>query len=72
MWLPPYKPTGIGMPLASKHGNEVNTGIKAINIKEFQFIQNPRDGTQNWEAPSDRVAPKQKKGKGLRSKYDLT
>ena len=45
---------------------------KAINTKEFQFVQKPRDGTQNWEAPSDRVAPKQKKGKGLRSKYDLT
>ena len=58
---------------------------KAINTKEFQFVQKPRDGTQNWEvggaklpreatlpkAPSDRVAPKQKKGKGLRSKYDL-
>ena len=31
---------------------------KAINTKEFQFVQNPRDGTQNWEAPSDRVVPK--------------
>ena len=59
---------------------------KAINTKEFQFVQKPRDGTQNWEvggaklpreatlpkAPSDRVTQKQKKGKGLRSKYDLT
>ena len=58
---------------------------KAINTKEFQFVQKPRDGTQNWElggaklpreatlpkAPSDRVAPKQKKGKGLRSRYGL-
>ena len=52
---------------------------KAINTKEFQFVQKPRDGTQNWEvggaklpkAPSDRVTQKQKKGKGLRSKYDL-
>ena len=46
---------------------------KAINTKEFQFVQKPRDGTQNWEvgeaklhreatlpkAPSDRVTPKQ-------------
>ena len=49
---------------------------KSINTKEFQFVQKPKDGTQNWEvggaklpreatlpkAPSDRVVPKQKKG----------
>ena len=58
---------------------------KAINTKEFQFVQKSRDGTQNWEvggaklpreatlpkAPSDRVVTKQKKGKGLRSRYGL-
>ena len=44
---------------------------KVINTKEFQFVQKPKDGTQNWEAPSDTVPPKQKKGKGLRSRYGL-
>ena len=57
---------------------------KAINTKEFQFVQKPRDGTQNYTSDT---STKQKKGmaglcpagttkssrgKGLRSKYDLT
>ena len=48
---------------------------KAINTKEFKFVQKPRDGVQNWETLGDRVTPKQKKGKELRGllfKYDLT
>ena len=40
---------------------------KSINTKEFQFVQKPRDGTANYTTE----APKHKKGKGLRSKYDL-
>ena len=43
---------------------------KAINTKEFQFVQKPRDGTQNYT--SDNSTKPSKKGKGLRSKYDLT
>ena len=42
---------------------------KAINTKEFQFVQKPRDGTQNYSSDN---STKHKKGKGLRSKYDLT
>ena len=42
---------------------------KAINTKEFQFVQKPRDGTQNY---TSEVIKPSKKGKGLRSKYDLT
>ena len=42
---------------------------KSINTKEFQFVQKPRDGTQNYTSDN---SIKQKKGKGLRSKYDLT
>ena len=41
---------------------------KSINTKEFQFVQKPRDGTANYTTPEP---PKHKKGKGLRSKYDL-
>ena len=41
---------------------------KAINTKEFQFVQKPRDGTQNY---TSEVTKPSKKGKGLRSKYDL-
>ena len=42
---------------------------KSINTKEFQFVQKSRDGTQNYTSDN---STKQKKGKGLRSKYDLT
>ena len=42
---------------------------KSINTKEFQFVQKPRDGTQNYTSDN---STKQKKGKGLRSKYNLT
>ena len=42
---------------------------KSINTKEFQFVQKPKDGTQNYTSDN---STKQKKGKGLRSKYDLT
>ena len=58
---------------------------KAINTKEFQFVQKPRDGTQNYEGQrscpgggfasphyTSEVTKPSKKGKGLRSKYDLT
>lgn len=41
---------------------------KAINTKEFQFVQKPRDGVANYTSDT---STKQKKGKGLRSKYDL-
>ena len=47
---------------------------KTINTKEFQFVQKPRDGTANYtarDATGDQVSPKHKKGKGLRSKYEL-
>ena len=42
---------------------------KSINTKEFQFVQKPRDGMANYTPPEP---TKHKKGKGLRSKYDLT
>ena len=43
---------------------------KAINTKEFKFVQKPRDGAQNYYSPP--LEPtKHKKGKRLRSKYDL-
>ena len=46
---------------------------KAINTKEFQFVQKPRDGWANVDQPIDsNVRQSKKKGKGLRSKYDLT
>ena len=41
---------------------------KTINTKEFQFVQKPKDGMANYTSE----VTKQKKGKGLRSKYDLT
>ena len=52
---------------------------KAINTKEFQFVQKPRDGTQNWEVGGGKasshytseVTKPSKKGKGLRSRYGL-
>ena len=57
---------------------------KAINTKEFQFVQKPRDGVANYEGQrscpgggkasphyTSDTSTKQKKGKGLRSKYDL-
>ena len=34
---------------------------KAINTKDFQFVQKPRDGIQNWNASASTT--KQKKGK---------
>ena len=42
---------------------------KAINTKEFQFVQKPRGGVQNYIAHPESI--KQKKGKGLRTKYNL-
>ena len=42
---------------------------KSINTKEFQFVQKSRDGMANYTPPEP---TKHKKGKGLRSKYDLT
>ena len=41
---------------------------KAINTKEFQFVQKPRDGMANY-TPLEPT--KHKKGKGLRSRYGL-
>ena len=42
---------------------------KAINTKEFQFVQKPKDGMANY----DKLSSTARKGKrGLRSKYDLT
>ena len=49
---------------------------KTINTKEFQFVQKPRDGTANYTARerlAEHTTPpvKSRKGKGLRTKYDL-
>ena len=58
---------------------------KAINTKEFQFVQKPRDGMAGYHSTVDQPidsnvrqigrkqsSPQSKKGKrGLRSKYDL-
>ena len=43
---------------------------KAINTKEFQFVQKPKDGMANYVSPPSSTAKKGKRG--LRSKNDLT